>query len=313
MRQNKIKYKTKYYDLHLLTTIKTLILYSVKGVSQILLQESYFIGISVLISVCLGSIIQGTALIIGSIIGTLTTYILLKDGKNLENGVYGFNSALFALAIMVFFAPTFGAWLIILIGSVAIPLFQHQFIKRNIQIFTLPFILFTWFIFFISVPLQQYLQIDPLSQSSQQIINSSILTPEYIIKSFGQVVFQDNILSGAIILLSLLITSPTIFLFTVIASLFFPLFFLPFFTNYNTLNLGLLGFNLILTTIVFSPTNYVELKTILTLKKLSFFIIVLLLTTIISIIMLKLSLPQLTFPFVFASIIGLKIKKVYFT
>ncbi|MGH2622374.1 MAG: urea transporter, partial [Sphingobacterium sp.] len=79
-----------------------------KGLGQIMLQENAVTGLLFLIGICCGSILMGLGALLATICGTATAMFLKYDRNNLDGGLYGFNSALVGVAMMLFLNPVLG-------------------------------------------------------------------------------------------------------------------------------------------------------------------------------------------------------------
>ncbi|HZK03909.1 MAG TPA: urea transporter, partial [Bacteroidaceae bacterium] len=121
----------------------------------------------------------------------------------------------------------------------------------------------------------------------------------FAFRGYGQIVFQDSLLSGVIFFVAVFVNSPIAALYGLAGSVMALFVSIPFSIPVENINLGLVSYNAVLCAIVFAGNKIKEGIWVL-------FSVVL--TTIISLFMIKLPFPQLTFPFVAASLITLVLK-----
>jgi len=260
-----------------------------KGISQIMLQENTLTGFLFIIGIFLGSWLMGVAALVSVITGTVTAFLLRYPKENIERGLYGFSAALTGVALIFFFKPTIIVGVCLIIGSMAATMLQHYFIKTNLPVFTLPFVLVTWVLFFY------------LSKWYPEYRNANIVTEVsevenffFVIKGFGQVIFQAAILSGAIFLVAVFISSPAAALYGLAGAAISAVIAMIFYLPAQEINKGLFSYNAVLSAIVFAENKF-RIRNMIT------SLAAIILTAAISIIMYKSQMLQLTFPFVAAS------------
>jgi urea transporter len=265
-----------------------------KGLGQIMLQENSITGLLFLIGIFYGSLAMGFAALLATICGTAIAYLLKYDKTEINQGLYGFSAALVGVAVMLFLKPVLWAWVIVVIGAVLAAMLQHFFIKRKFPAFTFPFVLVTWLIllvcnsFFTDLLATPALAVEHISDS---------LSDGF--KSFGQVIFQSSLLSGLLFFLAVFISSPISALYGLAAAIISAIMAYYFSIPINEINLGLYGFNAVLCAIIFAGTKVKDGVWVL---------ISLVLSLTISLLMLKIGITKLTFPFVLATWITLFLK-----
>lgn len=266
-----------------------------KGLGQIMLQENSITGFLFLIGIFWGSVNMGFAAILATTCGTLTAQLLKYDKTEIEKGLYGFSAALVGVALTLFFKPEFITWLFIIIGSALATIIQHFFIKRKIPAFTFPFVLVTWFFVFCI----QYFYPELMAETG---ISSSSVSDNFTfaIKGFGQVIFQDKLLSGTLFFIAVLISSPIAALYGIAAGILSAIIAMQFSVPAESIGIGLFSYNAVLCAIVFAGEK---------LKDSIWVLIAVLFSTVISLFMFHYGLSRLTFPFVAASCITLVIRK----
>ncbi|HHU97080.1 MAG: urea transporter [Bacteroidota bacterium] len=265
-----------------------------KGLGQIMLQENSVTGLLFLIGIFYGSIAMGLAALLATICGTVTADLLKYDKAEITQGLYGFSAALVGVAVMLFLKPVFLSWVVIVIGSVLAAILQHFFIKRKIPAFTLPFVLVTWLVLFVF----KHFGKDLLALPTPVILHASDSLAEGF-KSFGQVMFQNNLVSGLLFFLAVFISSPIAALYGLAAAIVSAIIAFIFSAPIDDINLGLYGFNAVLCAIVFAGDKVRD----------GIWVLVAVVFALgVSLLLIHLNIPQLTFPFVLATWITLFLK-----
>lgn len=214
-----------------------------------MLQENRWTGLLFMIGIFAGSWQCGVAALLAAAAGTLTARILNYDQQEINAGLYGFSAALVGVALAFLFELTPLIWALILIGGVMAAWLQHFFIARKIAAYTFPFILVAWaFVFLLqhytAIPPSHLLQVAPEPTSYDSLASAT--------NGFGEVIFQAGKISGLIFFLAVFISSPVAALYGLAASLLGATLSLMYGQPADQVNLGLFGFNAVLTAIVFS-------------------------------------------------------------
>lgn len=263
-----------------------------------MLQEKSVTGLLFLIGIFYGSYTMGLGALLATICGTATAYLFQYGKAEIEKGLYGFSAALTGVAVMLFCKPVFGAWIIVVLGAAAASMLQHFFIKRNFPAFTFPFVVVTWLILLIC---NQFCS-DLLAVSTPAVAQASDSLTEGF-KSFGQVIFQDTFQAGLLFFLAVFISSPIAALYGLAAAIVSAILAFYLSVPIDDINLGLYGFNAVLCAIVFAGPKVKDGLWVL---------ISILLALAISLLMHKIGIPKLTFPFVLATWITLLLKNKLF-
>lgn len=199
-----------------------------RGVGQIYLQPSALSGLAFIAALAITSWELALYGLVGSALGTVIGFALRASRKDLDDGLYGFNATLVALAGGVFFPRQ----PLIIIAVVISTLLFHLAVKLKWSVFTAPFVVTTLVLFQFLTPTSS-----PLA-SVQHVL-------EVIPRHFGQVIFLDNTASGLLCVLGVFLGNRTSGLAALIASALVLLF--PF--EPTALHGGLYGFNAVLTAI----------------------------------------------------------------
>ncbi len=265
-----------------------------RGFGQIMLQENAVTGLLFLIGIFYGSLIMGIAAVLATFCGTATALFLKYDKSEIDKGLYGFSAALVGVAIMLFLKPALLTWMAIIIGSSVATIIQHFFINRKIPVFTLPFVLVTWLLIFFS---RNYLT-DTMSDPSSAIVPEiDYLTLGF--KGYGQVIFQDKFVSGLLFFIAVLISSPISAVYGFIGAILSALIAFQFAVPINDIGMGLFSYNAVLCAITFAGSR---------IKDSIWVLLSVMLSLLFSILIFRLNIIPLTFPFVLASCITLFLK-----
>lgn len=219
------------------------------GISQIMLQQNRLCGILFLAGLFIGHWIYGLAALLAVLCGTMTARILKYDVKEIDSGLYGFSPALVGVVLVFLFKPVFGIWLLIIVGSSIAAMLQHFFIKRNFPAYTFPFILVSWILIFLirnlgSIPASEIETNEILNLSADSLLIST--------KSYGQVIFQSNTLAGLLFFIGVLISNRAAGIYALVSAFLISFLALLIGQNSESVNMGLYGFNPVLTAIVFA-------------------------------------------------------------
>ncbi|MGA9211252.1 urea transporter [Kaistella sp.] len=263
-----------------------------RGIGQVMFQNNIYSGLLFLAGIFYNSWLLGLAALLGTIISTSVAQILRYSKDDIQNGLYGFNGALTGIAVFCFFEVNIITVLALLSGAVLSTFVMH-FLKKLIPAFTAPFVLVTWFVIY---SLLFVFKFSLLSSSETTRNGLQLFTASS--NSFGQVMFQENVITGIFFLLAIFINNKLMAAYAVYAAILGSLtgwFFEPI----SSINAGLMGYNAILCAIA------------LTGKRRSDFLWItgaIILSTFLNITLAKTGMITLTAPFVVTTWIILKLK-----
>lgn len=266
-----------------------------RGIGQVIFQNNALSGLLFLIGIAINNLSLAGFALLGTLLSTLTAVVLNFQPDNIKEGLFGFNGTLVGICLPVFFGVNMASFVSILIASIISTLIMQFFIKKKIPPFTFPFVLVSWL--GIAVMFGLGCSIQPSPVEGFHTINYW----EAYTKNFGQIMFQNNIMSGVFFALGLLVNSPKALLYGSAASLLAIVYGIIFGYSLSDINMGIIGYNAILCAVALQGNTW--LNYILTLF-----------SVILSIILLQigshLGLIMLTAPFVFATWITLFIKRL---
>lgn len=132
-------------DLH----FKNLIIYCLKGISQVFLVESWVTGLFFLVGLAISSPIAALTAFGGSALALLVALIFGTSGIETAHGMYGFSAVLTALAIgVVFYKPNLHSALWATIATIVTVFVQAAMnvllLPLGIATLTAPFCITTW-------------------------------------------------------------------------------------------------------------------------------------------------------------------------
>ena len=196
-----------------------------RGIGQVVFQNNPISGAVILGAIFYNSWIYGTACLFGTMISTLTALLFKADKGMIKDGLFGFNGALIAIALVAYTSPNFTTgnmpnlhlWLYIVLSaaftSVLMPAFGALLAPHKVPGLTMPFALATWF--FLGA-LLQFSTID-VSNALKPTSPSDFTgpRPDYtwltwfhgVTMGISEIFFQDNWVTGIIILIGIAINT----------------------------------------------------------------------------------------------------------
>lgn len=267
-----------------------------RGVGQVMFQNNWVSGLLFLIGIFYNSWLFVLAAIAGTIISTVSAQMLKYSKEDIKNGLYGFNGALTGIAVMIFFEPNLLSIAALILGSVLSTVVMN-FLKKISPPFTAPFVLVSWILIYSLVFIFKV----PLETAPASVVDHSFQLLEASSKSFGQVMFQDNAVTGFLFLVAILINSKMAALYAVYAAVLGSLFGWLFSASFFSINEGLMGYNAILCAIALSGTRT---------KDMIWITFAIILSTALNIGLGKTGIITLTAPFVLTTWIVLGLKAI---
>lgn len=173
-----------------------------RGISQIFLLNNVITGILFLAGAFYNSWLIGIGAIIGVLTGTVTALLLKYKRDDINQGLYGYNGALVGLATVYFFEFNMPAIISLFFGAILSSIIMHFMIKRKLPPFTAPFIISTWIVMAIILTLN----IMPLQAAQLPNAGNLEIIPA-LSRGIGQVMFQENIFTGIILFIGILVCS----------------------------------------------------------------------------------------------------------
>ena len=266
------------------------------GVGQVMLQNNALTGLVFLIGIFYNSWIFGIGALLGNIVSNFFAKRFKYSKIDIEDGLYGFNGTLVGIAIFYFLGINFISFLAIIAGVFLSTIIMH-FISKKFPAFTSPFVFATWIIIFIIT----YFNLTSIVTFQINEANSLNLLSSFG-NNFSQVMFQQNIITGILFLIGILINSRISAFYALYGSIIGSLLALLISSSTNMLNAGLFGYNAVLCAIALGNNK----------KKNTFIFttIGIILSVFITLYFDKNNIIALTAPFVFATWIVLILRKI---
>lgn len=294
-----------------------------RGCGQVMFQNNPLTGLLFLVGIFVNSALLGLAGVLGLVVSTLAAMVLRVDRTLVRAGLFGYNGILTGIGLALFLRGD--GYLIgyIVIAAVLSTVVMMGLINlmggREMPALTAPFVVATW-LFLFAVLLFGRLQASTLIQPTLLNPHVSVQTAlrplpmeltgagytipnllEAFFRGVGQVFFQDNLVTGIIFLIAILVNSRISALFAALGSLIGLLAALFLFGgNGYWVYHGLYGFNAVLSAIAVGGVFYV-----LTWESALYALVCALLSTVVmaavSVLLSPLGMPALTAPFVLAT------------
>ncbi|OXA82012.1 urea transporter [Flavobacterium aquidurense] len=194
--------------------IKSIVETVLKGIGQIMLQESAWTGLLFLIAISYDSVLMGFAALLSAIIGTATAKICNFSDENIKAGLYGFNATLVGVGLAFFFETSPLIWFLLVLGSVLSTLLMEFSIRKKIPFFTFPFIVIT----VIAV-----LSIQHFGLATARVSVAKGEMPELedfavAAHAYSEVIFQGTIAAGLLFFIGVFLNNPTAALYGFLAA-----------------------------------------------------------------------------------------------
>ncbi len=225
-----------------------------RGISQVFLLNNVITGILFLIGIFYNSWTMGIGAVIGVLIGTSIALLFKYKQSDIQQGLYGYNSTLVALAVIYFFGFNRVSLATAVFGSILSTIIMQRMMKWRLPPYTAPFIITTWILMSILLSLNIItLRVLPLP-----IAHTLEVIPA-VSKGIGQVMFQENTITGIIFFIGILVSSRISAFYTLLGVLLGAITALACSLPLNMINIGLFGFNAVLCGIAFSSKKWSSL------------------------------------------------------
>jgi urea transporter len=294
-----------------------------RGTGQVMFQNNPLTGLLFLIGIFYNSALLGLAALIGLLVSTVTAMVLGVDRNLIRAGLFGFNGVLTGIGLAVFLRWNGVLVGYIIVAAVVSAIVMMALVKLlsawDMPALTAPFVLTAWLFLFAAllfaylqptaliqpalpnprVPVLPILRPLPLSLAGAGVTAGNLAQAWF--RGVGEVFFQDNLVTGIIFLIAILVNSRISAAFAALGSLvglFTALLFLG--GNGFSIYHGLYGFNAVLSAIAVGGIFFV-----FTWKSAIYALVCALVSTVlmgsISAFLTPLGMPALTAPFVLSA------------
>lgn len=188
-----------------------------RGIGQVMLQNNSYAGLLFLAGIFYNAPLFGAAVLLGTAVSTLTARLLGADRAHVRDGLFGFNGALVAIALLFFLQPDALAWAYVTLAAATSTVIMAALLQWlrpwKIPTLTAPFVL-TTLLFVLACARFGRLQTTdvlptaglPKSAAVEGIVTASTVL-EGLFNGIAQVFFQGNVVTGALFVVGLLISS----------------------------------------------------------------------------------------------------------
>ena len=186
-----------------------------KGIGQIMLQESAWTGLLFLIAISYDSILMGVAALVSTIIGTATAKFLKFDDANIKAGLYGFNATLIGVGLIFIFESSLLVWICIILGSIVSTLLMEFSIRKKIPFFTFPFIVVT----VIAILVMDHFSL--AAHNKIEAVEEIMELQDFNVAAhaYSEVIFKGTIVAGLLFFVGVFLNNPTAALYGFVAAL----------------------------------------------------------------------------------------------
>ena len=246
---------------------------NLRGAGQVIFQNNPLTGLFFLAAIAWGAFAAGQiAIAVGAVIALLiatTTAMLLDvDEVSLRQGLFGFNGVLVGAAVPTFLANAPSMWLVLIVGAAVSTVVMLAVSKVmttwEAPALTFPFVLTTWFLVLAAYSFG-HLPIAamgppalprPAGDLAPGLQFASWPMLQACLKGPAQVFLINNVVSGVLVVLGLLVSSPWAALFAVAGSAVALALSLGLGASLADVGAGLYGFSPVLTAVALGCVFY---------------------------------------------------------
>lgn len=278
-----------------------------RGIGQVMLQNSRYAGLLFLIGIFYNSWLFGVGVLVGTAVSTLTAMLLAADRIQVRQGLFGFNGALVAIGLLYFLQSDVLTWICIIFAAACSSIVMaamHALLKAwKLPALTAPFV-FTSLCFFLAVARFGRLQSThmlPTAGLPKEVTVEGVVTLTTVVdglfKGVAQVFFQDNFITGVLFVVGLLISSRRACAAALMGSLVGLLVAWGMGAAEPAIRAGAFGFNSVLAAIAVGSVFFV-LNRVTTVYALIAAVATAVVYAAVSAALQPLGVPALTLPFV---------------
>jgi urea transporter len=246
-----------------------------RGVGQVMLQNNPMTGLLFLVGIFLNSHEYGLTALLGLVVATLAAYLLGADQTLIRNGLFGFNGVLTGITLSVFLQWDWHVAIYIILGAIVSSIvaivstivmmgLAKLLIDWDMAPLTAPFVLTAWLLLF---ALYQFGQFHPTKLIHPMLVHpgatiqtglqeaagsgavglTAVNLANALFRGVGEVFLQDNLWTGVVFVIAILVNSRTCGAFALLGSALGGLTALVLGGDGVAIYHGLYGFNAVLT------------------------------------------------------------------
>jgi urea transporter len=210
-----------------------------RGVGQVMFQNNPITGLLFLVGIFINSYKYGLTALLGLVVATFAAYLLGADRTLIRNGLFGFNGVLTGIALSVFLQWDWHVAVYIILGAIVSTIVMMGLAKLLISWdmtpLTAPFVLTAWLLLF---ALYQFGQLHPTKLIGPMPVHpgAAIQTDlqeaggggavgltaanlaNALFRGVGEVFLQDNLWTGVVFAIAILVNSRVGFGFALLGS-----------------------------------------------------------------------------------------------
>jgi urea transporter len=288
-----------------------------RGIGQVMFQNNPLTGLLFLAGIFVNSAKFGGSALLGLAASTLAAYVLGADRALIRAGLFGFNGVLVGIALAFFLEFDLLLAVYIVLGAAVSTVVMMALVNLlspwDMPALTAPFVLTTWLLvaavyqfsnvrpgeLIVPLPLDPQASIQTelreLATAAAGLSAGNLV--HALFRGIGEVMFQDNLWTGVIFLVAILVNSRISAAFAVLGSAAGLLTALAVGADGIAVFHGLYGFNAVLTAIALGGLFFV-----LTWRSAVYALVAAVFTTLafagIAVLLSPVGLPALTAPFV---------------
>lgn len=235
-----------------------------RGVGQVVFQNNALSGLIILAALFFNSWIYGSISLFGAMVSTLTAVLLQADRGLIRAGLFGFNGVLVALALVAFTSADFRSGavpslpMLVYIAcaaamtSIALSALATLLAPHKVAPLTMPFVLIGW-LFLFAVLKFEAIDAGPLAKPispDQFPEHVAYVLPTWYMgigNAIGQIFFQDNWISGYLIVAGIAVNSRVSAVMALLGAALAALVAVEFGAPEGAIRDGLFGYNAALT------------------------------------------------------------------
>ncbi|RHW32137.1 urea transporter [Neobacillus notoginsengisoli] len=287
-----------------------------RGISQVVLINNALTGAVILFAIATVSIPLTIAAFVSSAIGTLTAYWGGADKNRIRNGLFGFNSVLTGMGLILYLSGPY-KWIIALacafITSFMTAALMRAMTPTGLPVLSIPFILITWMILLASYRLKAFTlttELMPQNLSNWKLdISGSINWATGLFDGARQVFFLQNSVAGILILIGISIAGWKLGVYALLGNMAALATAYVLGAEHALIDNGLFGYNAVLAAVAIGSVYRNPHNKLAPLSAIIASCLTVLVISAVDSWLLPYGLPALTFPFVLSTWILLGARK----
>ena len=188
-----------------------------RGIGQAMLQNNAYAGLLFLLGIASNAPLLALAAVLGTAVSTATALWLRVDRAQVRDGLFGFNGALVAIALLVFLQPTAMTWACVVFAAAGCTIVTAALARLlkvwNVPVLTAPFVLASWCFFLATARLGRLepTGLLPAAVLPQATAVEGVVTlasaAAGVFNGVAQVFFQQSVATGILFTFGLFISS----------------------------------------------------------------------------------------------------------